>query len=122
MSAAVTPVLVPEGGYTYIAVRVVTFTHDGAQLKLLYQENNIYLIIVRGNPDDGTSTDLNEIAMTTDYVRSAGIYSPMPSGAYVSLGWMLQQVAASFDDDPNCGRGCEKVTVVIVDLPTHSYR
>lgn len=121
MSAADTPILVPEGGYAYIAIGAVTLNHKGARLNLYHQENNIYLIIIRGNPDDGTSADLNEIVLATDYVRGAGIYSPMPSGAYVSLGWFLQQIQASYRD-PNCGRGCQKVTIVIVDLPTHSYR
>lgn len=122
MSAVDTPLLVPEGGYAYIAVGGVTLSHNGASLTLNHQEKNIYLIIVRGLPSDGADDDLNQVVLATNYVRATGIYSPMPAGAYVSLGWFTQQVLASYRD-PNCGgNGCQKATAVIVDLATHSYR
>lgn len=122
MSAADTPVLVPEGGYAYIAIGGVTLSHNGGQITLYPQERNIYLIVARGLPDDGGSSDLNQIVLASQYVRGAGIYSPMPAGAYVSLGWTIQQITASFRD-PNCGgTGCSQATIVVIDLKTHTFR
>ncbi len=122
LSAKDTPVLVPEGGYAYMAVGAITMTHEGGDLKLDHQDGNIYLVIMRGLPDDATAMDLNQIVTVTIGSRGTGIYSPMSSGAYVSLGWFLQQVEASFIDSSNCGVGCQMVTVVVVDLKTHTYR
>jgi len=121
MSAADTPVLVPEGAYAYVAIGGATFSHDGANLVLPNEEGNIYLVLFRGYPDDATNADLNQIVLASKYVRGTGIYDALPAGAYISLGWFTQQILASYGD-PNCGSGCQRVTIVIVDLPTHTYR
>lgn len=122
LSANETPANAPEGAYLYVAVGAMSLTYDGARLSLLHQDENIYLVIVRGLPDDGGPADLNQIVMLGDYVRGAGIYSPMPAGAYVSLGWFEQQIVNA-GNDPNCGGdGCERATVVVVDLKTKTYR
>lgn len=122
MSAPDTPILCPEGGYAYIAIGGVTLSHNGSSLLLPYVERNIYLVFVRGLPDDGGASDLNQIVFASQYVRSTGIYSPMPAGAYISLGWTIQQIQNSFRG-PNCGAtGCQTATVVVVDIKTHSFR
>lgn len=122
LSALETPILAPEGGFSFIAVGAISLSHNGGQLKLYHQERNIYLVIIRGLPEDGTVADLNQVVMATDYVRSAGIYSPMPVGSYVSLGWFVQQIQSSYRG-PDCGgQGCAKVTIVVVDLQTHTFR
>jgi len=122
MSAVDTPVLVPEGGYAYVAIGEMLLSHNGSNLLLPYVGRNIYLVIVRGLPDDGGPTDLNQIVLASQYVRATGVYSPMPAGAHVSLAWMVQQVTNAFRD-PNCGgTGCQQATIVVVDLKTHSYR
>jgi len=118
LSAPETPVLVPEGGYTYIAVGAANISG----LALVPQERNIYLVILRGIPDDSTPTDLNSVVPVSGYVRGAGIYSQLPAGAYVSLGWFLQQVEHS-KSPPNCGAsGCKMATIVVVDVASKSYR
>lgn len=125
LSAEETPINAPEGGFAYIAVGHISLSHDGYGLSLPGQTNNIYLIIIRGLPDDGTDADFNQQVWASDYPRGFGIYSPMPYGAYVSLGWFLQQVenAQESSGDPNCGAdGCDKVTVVVIELQSHSYR
>ncbi|MCJ7793260.1 MAG: hypothetical protein MUP45_04815 [Candidatus Marinimicrobia bacterium] len=125
LSAEETPINVPEGGFAYIAVGHISLSHDGYGLILPGQTNNIYLIIIRGLSDDNTDADLNQQVWASDYPRGFGIYSPMPYGAYVSLGWFLQQVenAQESSGDPNCGAdGCDKVTVVVIELQSHSYR
>lgn len=119
MTAPETPVLVPEGGFTYMAIGSVTLSHNGSNLLLPWKEENIYLIVIRGLPEG--PDDRNQIVITKDYTRGAGIYSPMPAGAYTSLGWMIQQIEASFRS-PNCGSGCRRATIVVVDLETNTYR
>lgn len=121
MSAVDTPILVPEGGDAYVAIGGMTVSHNGKSLLLPYLDRNIYLVLFRGFPDDGTPTDLNQVVLAFNYVRSAGIYSPINAGAYVSLGWWIQQIRASLGS-PNCGMSCEKITTIVIDLKTHTYR
>jgi hypothetical protein len=124
MSAEETPMLVPEAGYAYISVGSMDLIYKGATLVLPYKKLNDYLVVVRGLPSDGNSpSDLNQIITATNYVRAAGIYEYLPAGAYVSLDWTLDQIGNVFGKDVNCGAsGCLKVTVVVVDLETVSYR
>ncbi len=118
MSASETPVLVPEGGYAYIAVGAA----DIAGLPLTHEEGNIYLVVLRGIPDDGTDADLNQIVTVTGYARGAGIYSQLPAGAYISVDWFVQQIGNA-KNAPNCGAtGCKKATIVAIDLQTKTYR
>ncbi|MFH1566046.1 MAG: hypothetical protein ABIB98_02485 [bacterium] len=118
LSAPETPVLVPEGGYTYMSVGSANISG----LALAPQDRNIYLVILRGVPSDGTPVDLNSILPVSGYVRGAGIYSQLPVGAYVSLGWFLQQIENS-KSPPNCGAsGCNTATIVVVDVASKSYR
>jgi len=122
LSAETTPINVPEGGYTYVAVGHMKVEYEDIILELPWRQENIYLVIFRGIPDDGTDVDLNSQVWLGDYPRGFGIYSPMPSGAYVSLGWFEQQVT-NVSNSPNCGAdGCEHATVVVVDLATKTYR
>ncbi len=125
LSATETPINAPEGGFTYIAVGSINLVHDGYSLNLFPQDGNIYLIIVRGLPDDDTDLDLNQQVWANDYPRGFGIYSPMPYGAYVSLEWFIQQIenAQESQGDPNCGAdGCDKITAVVVELQSHTFR
>jgi hypothetical protein len=125
LSATETPINAPEGGFAYIAVGSIKLSYDGYGIDLPAQANNIYLIIIRGLPDDATDADLNQQVWATHYPRGFGIYSPMPTGAYVSLGWFLQQIenAQESSGDPNCGAdGCDQITVVVIELQSLSYR
>lgn len=125
LSAEETPTNAPEGGFAYIAVGHINLRHDNYKLSLPWTDGNIYLVIIRGLPDDATDVDLNQQVWASDYPRGFGIYSPMPYGAYVSLEWFIQQVenAQESSGDPNCGAdGCDKITVVVIELQSHSYR
>lgn len=115
-----TPVLVPEGGYAYVAVGALNV--HGTVFPA--QPRNIYLFVFKGMPSDGDpSTDLNKVLMLSGYQVAAGIYSPMPSGAYVSLDWLEQQIVNGLGNSPNCGSdGCVRATIVVVDLATNSFR
>lgn len=118
LSAATTPILIPEAGYAYVAVGALKF----GDVQLAYEARNIYLVIFRGLPSDGNpNTDLNQVLDVSGYVPGTGLYSPITAGAYVSLNWFVQQVQESAKT-PNCGAGCERVTVVLVDIATASYR
>ncbi len=137
MDGEETYMLTPEGGYLYFAIgsynlwlkeagsnpekRILLFEAPAAK-------ERIYLTIVRGLPADNEDLDLNQIVIATDYVRGAGINHVLPIGAYVSLGWFLQQVDNAFEpqeglESPNCGdNGCEEVYVVLIDIKTQTVR
>lgn len=124
LSAAETPLLAPEGAWNYFATGAITITYRGQSIALPHQDRNIYLGFLQGLPSDGDpGTDLNQIVLARGYVRAAGIYSEMPAGSYISVGWLRQQIEGGFSSDPNCGAdGCRTVTIVVLDLETMSYR
>jgi len=134
-----TPMLTPEGGYLYFAIGSYNLWLEEPGLNpnpekrvFLFEapavEERIYLTIVRGLPADNEDPDFNRTVIATDYVRGAGINHVLPIGAYVSLGWFLQQVDNAFEpqeglESPNCGdNGCEEVYVVLIDIKTQTVR
>ena len=137
MEGEETYMLTPEGGYLYFAIGSYNLWLKEAgsspeKRTLLFEapavEERIYLTVVRGFPADNEDLDLNQIVIATDYVRGAGINHVLPIGAYVSLGWFLQQVDNAFEPQeglecPNCGdNGCEEVYVVLIDIKTQTVR
>lgn len=133
MEGEETYMLVPEAGYLYFATGgyclwlVSEDSHNPLGCTPAGEER-IYLTVVRGLPSDGGDADLNQRVVATNYVRATGIYHSLPAGAYVSLGWMLQQIDNAFEpmvgiEDPNCGdNGCDLVYVVVIDLQTKTTR
>lgn len=136
-----TYMLVPEAGDHYFAtgsfclrwVDPEASDEQGKEVRVLLGcapagEERIYLTIIRGYPSDGGDADLNQRIVVSDYVRATGIHHHLPAGAYVSLGWMLQQVDNAFEpqpgiEDPNCGdNGCDYPYVVVIDLQTQTVR
>lgn len=136
-----TYMLVPEAGYHYFATGSYCFwwvnpeasDEQGKEVRVPLGcapagEERIYLTVVRGYPSDGGDADLNQRVVVSDYVRATGIHHHMAAGAYVSLGWMLQQVDNAFEpqpgiEDPNCGdNGCDYPYVVVIDLLTQTTR
>lgn len=136
-----TYMLVPEAGYHYFATGsfclwwVDPEASDEQDQEVLAPlgcapaaEERIYLTIVRGYPSDGGDADLNQRIVVSNYVRATGIHHHLPAGAYVSLGWMIQQIDNAFEpqpgiEDPNCGdNGCDYVYVVLIDLLTGTTR
>lgn len=136
-----TYMLVPEAGYHYFATGSYCFwwvdpevsDEQGKEVRVPLGcapagEERIYLTIVKGYPSDGGDADFNQRVVVTDYVRATGIHHHMAAGAYVSLGWMLQQVDNAFEpqpgiEDPNCGdNGCDYPYVVVIDLLTQTTR
>lgn len=122
LSAAETPFQVPEAGFGYLAVGDVELFHNEGKIKLSSNGGtNLNIVIFRGLPDDGTPRDLNQIVWARNYVRGAGIYTPVKAAAFFPKNYTLDQVAGGFRPD-NCGMGCKTVTITIIDLRTHTYR
>lgn len=118
LTAVLTPLLVPEGGYTYVAVGSLTI----GNVEFKYAARNIYLFLFRGIPSDGKpETDLNKVVNVSGYTPGTGIFDIMPAGAYVSQNWFIDQIKNA-DRSPNCGEGCLTTTVVVFDLKTSTYR
>lgn len=118
MTASTTPVLVPEGATTYVAIGSLSFSN----VKFEYVARNNYQFLFRGIPSDGKpETDLNRIVNVSGYTPGTGIFDALRAGAYVSQDWFIDQIKNS-GRSPNCGEGCQMVTVVIVDLKTATYR
>lgn len=57
----------PEGGYAYIAWGYGTITTDRFSISFPAVEDNGHLVLVVGNPDDGTFKDLNTPLRLTNY-------------------------------------------------------
>lgn len=136
-----TYLLVPEAGYHYFAIGSYCLwwvdpeasDEQGREVRKPLGcapagEERIYLTIVRGYLSDGGDADFNQRVVVTDYMRATGIHHALPAGAYVSLGWVLQQLDNAFEpqpgiEDPNCGdNGCDYPYVVLVDLLTGTSR
>src|SRR4030042_3099352 len=101
---------VKSRGFSYVATGGVII--DNGALDLEYKDDNAYLIIFRGQSE---SRDVN----LKGY--AGGIVNEMPSGPYVTLGWILDQIE-NVANPPNCTNGCSTATVVVIDLTTDSYR
>lgn len=108
-------VLLPEGGYTYLAFGEATVTVGDLIQKFPAAAKRVYLLLIRGQADDGTSEDLNLTIKVSDFVAGHAIWSPMLAGTRVSKEWFTQQVEASFRS-PNCGMGCQHVGVAFLDV------
>lgn len=116
---------VPEGGFTYFSMGQGKIVVDGFTIDLPYQEGNNYLILIRGQIDDGiVDSDLNKTAEITDFVPGHAIWSIMPPGAYVSHDWFRDQlVVSTTTTGTNCGAtGCSKTKVVLFDVDSHTYQ
>lgn len=112
---------VPEGAFTYFSLGQGKITVDGYTIDLPYQKSHNYLVAIRGRIDDGiVDTDRNLTAEVTDFVPGHAIWAYMPTGAYISKDWFMQQLVASTTTNfTNCGAlGCSRVTVVLLDVDT----
>lgn len=112
----------PEGAFAYYSLGQGKITVDGYTLDLPYVEGHNYLVLIRGRIDDGkVDTDRNLTAEVTDFVPGHAIWSHMPTGAYVSKDWFMEQLIASTTTGfTNCGAiGCSHITVVLFDIDTH---
>lgn len=121
MENEITPVLVGEDAFSYLAIGGfrVTFSVNNEEKEVLcpWREGEINLVFFKGrNPCEG---DCNSIVTVRDYVPGAGIYAQMPVGVYVSLDWTIKQIENAFNQSPNCGNdGCDEVIIVVIDLET----
>jgi len=113
---------IPEGGFTYFSLGEGKITLDGVTLTLKGEKGLNYLVVVRGRIDDNiVDSDLNETAVVSDFVPGHTIWSEMPTGARVSMGWFVQQLEASTTKSfSNCGAtGCSRVKIVFFDVGSH---
>jgi hypothetical protein len=90
----------PEGGYAYIAWGYGTITTDRFSISFPAEEDNDHLVLVIGNPDDGTFKDLNTPLRLTDYSPGfAGVNFAAPAKGQiyanrnvVNKAWFAQQL------------------------------
>ncbi|MCJ7804359.1 hypothetical protein MUP35_01305 [Patescibacteria group bacterium] len=135
MGTKETFILIPEAGYTFMANGGCSIylidPSDGTETLLGYfppAKERIYLFIIRGLPSDGGDLDLNRTILVKDYVPGTSINHVLRAGSYVSLGWFLQQIEASWEpteglEDPNVGaNGAENVYPTFLDVETQAIR
>ncbi len=108
---------VPHDGSAYVAFGAGSFTHRDGTVNLVWQENNIYLVFIKGI--DPAPADLNQFVVVADYVPGAATAAPILN-RNVHLQWAGDQVSNGFKPQ-NCGLGCKKVTIVVIDLRTHQF-
>lgn len=90
----------PEGGYAYIAWGYGTVTTDFFSISFPAIEDNDHLVLVIGNPDDGTFKDLNTSLQLTHYHPGfAGTNFAAPAKgqifanrSVINKAWLAQQL------------------------------
>jgi hypothetical protein len=90
----------PEGGYAYIAWGFGTITTDRFSISFPAEEDNDHLVLVIGNPEDGTYKDLNTLLRLTEYSPGfAGVNFATPAIRQVNANrnvvneaWFAQQL------------------------------
>lgn len=90
----------PEGGYAYIAWGYGTITTDRFSISFPAVEDNDHLVLVIGNPDDGTFKDLNTPLRLTDYhagFAGTNFATPakgqiFPNRNVINKAWFAQQL------------------------------
>lgn len=105
----------PEGGYAYISWGNGKIATNGITVDYQWSEGNVYLVLVIGKPDDGTSADLNTSLELSEF-SSGSIYTnfafPAPSqvfhGSIINKAWFAQQLWWAQKNS--------SITVSIVDL------
>lgn len=108
----------PEGGYAYIAWGFGNIRADGFAYNFPALEDNAYLILAVGKPDDGTSVDLNTALELSDFQPGfAGVNFATPAKGQVFLNREVVNVAW-FSQQLWWASSHKSITVSVLDLLT----
>lgn len=119
----------PEGGFLYASLGGGKMTWgETSTWEVASKAGTNNIVMVRCRIDDGLQdTDLNVTLTFSEYVPGNIITSPMPQGAYISKGWVSQQLEMSFglngQSGGNCGAsGCSTANIHMIDIDSNLYQ